>query len=161
MVTTSTDTAPSQEPAETGSTPVPSGADWWHFSHEADIGVAGRGASLGAAFAAAALAMTRVITEAPVADAVPVSIHCSAPDAELLLVDWLNALVYEMATRHLLFGRFEVRIADGELDAVAFGEPIDRVRHQPAVEVKGATFTALRVERDAAGDWVVGCVIDV
>jgi len=159
MATTSTDPVRTRELASTGS--APPGADWWHFSHEADIGVAGRGASLGEAFAAAALAMTRVITEAPVAATVRVPIRCSAPDAELLLVEWLNALVFEMATRHLLFGRFEVRVADGELDAVAFGEPIDRERHQPAVEVKGATFTALRVARDDAGDWVAGCVIDV
>jgi SHS2 domain-containing protein len=36
-----------------------------------------------------------------------VRISCSAPDDELLLVDWLNALIYEMALRKMLFGRLK------------------------------------------------------
>jgi tRNA nucleotidyltransferase (CCA-adding enzyme) len=34
-------------------------------------------------------------------------------------------------------------------------------RHQPAVEVKGATYTALKVARDEQGRWVAQCVVDV
>jgi tRNA nucleotidyltransferase (CCA-adding enzyme) len=145
---------------DTNWTDCPSAA-WWHFSHEADIGVAGAGATLDEAFGNAALAMTRVITAAPVAPRQAVAITVSAPDPELLLVEWLNALVYEMATRRMLFGRFDVRIAGTELQADAYGEPIDHVRHRPAVEVKGATFTALRVAQDSDGRWVAGCVVDV
>lgn len=137
------------------------GPDWWHFSHAADIGVAGRGTTLEAAFVQAALAMTRVVTDAPVVAREQVPIRCTAPDVELLLVEWLNALVFEMATRHLLFGRFELAIANGVLEGSAWGEPLDRLRHRPVVEVKGATYTALRVARDAAGRWVAQCVIDV
>ena len=37
-----------------------------------------------------------------VAPADAVEIACEAPDDELLLVDWLNALVYEMAARKML-----------------------------------------------------------
>jgi SHS2 domain-containing protein len=134
---------------------------WWHFSHEADIGVAGCGRTLAEAFAQTALAMTRVITEAPVAGAVRVAVRCRAPDPELLLVEWLNALVFEMATRRLLFGRFDVRIDGDSLEADAWGEPVDRARHSPAVEVKGATYTALEVARNASGHWIARCVIDV
>src|SRR5258708_14308652 len=51
-----------------------------------------------------------------------------SPDDELLFVDWLNALIYEMATRSAVFGRFEVRLSDHRLEAIAWGEPqaIDR-----------------------------------
>lgn len=66
-----------------------------------------------------------------------------------------------MATRHMLFSRFEVRIEDGRLEASAWGEPTDVGRHQPAVETKGATYTALRVAREQNGDWIAQCVIDV
>ncbi len=76
-----------------------------------------------------------------------VHIECAAPDDELLLVDWLNALVYEMATRRMLFSRFEVSIADHRLTATAWGEPVDVARHQPAAEVKGASFCELAVRR--------------
>jgi len=135
---------------------------WEHFPHEADIGVRGIGATPAEAFEQAALAMTAAITEpSRVAASVAVDIRCEAPDDELLLVDWLNALVYEMATRKLLFSRFEVRIDGRRLTARAWGEPADSARHQPAVEVKGATYTALRVAREASGEWSAQCVVDV
>ena len=88
-------------------------------------------------------------------------VRCAAPDDEILLVDWLNALIYEMATRRMLFGRFAVTIDGSTLQAQAWGEPIDRIRHQPAVEVKGATFTALAVGEDRGRRWVAQCVVDV
>ena len=135
---------------------------WEHFPHEADVGVRGRGATLAEAFEQAALAMTAAITDPErVAAREAVDIACEAPDDELLLVDWLNALVYEMATRKLLFSRFEVRLEGRRLAARAWGEPADAARHQPAVEVKGATYTALRVAREADGSWLAQCVVDV
>jgi len=156
-------------------------ARWEHFRHEADIGVAGIGATRAQAFEQAALALVAVTTRPEdVRPAQPVSIACAAPDEELLLADWLNAVVYEMATRRMLFGRFEVAIqpaggpsgAPGHeghegwsLRGTAWGEPVDRARHEPAVEVKGATLTQLAVQRQAqgedAGSFRAQCVVDV
>ena len=76
-------------------------------------------------------------------------------------MDWLNALVYEMATRRMLFAAFVVAIEGPQLKATAWGEPVDRVRHEPAVEVKGATYTSLCVERRSDGTWLAQCVVDV
>jgi tRNA nucleotidyltransferase (CCA-adding enzyme) len=92
---------------------------------------------------------------------VAVPIACEAPSDDLLLVDWLNALVYEMATRRMLFGAFSVTIQDSRLHATAWGQAVDRVRHEPAVEVKGATYTALRLVRLEDGRWLAQCVVDV
>lgn len=137
-------------------------ADWSLFHHEADVGVRGRGSSPAAAFEQAALALTAVMTDpALVRSETAVSVHCEANDIELLLVDWLNALVFETATRKLLFSRFAVTIHGLRLDATAWGENIDTPRHQPAAEVKGATYTALSVRQDATGRWVAQCVVDV
>jgi SHS2 domain-containing protein len=136
---------------------------WEHFSHEADVGVRGLGPSLDDAFAQAARAMTAVVTDP---DAVEpreaVALDCAGDDVEVLLNDWLNAVIYEMATRRMVFGRYEVHIdqAAGTLAARAWGEPVDRQRHAPAAEVKGATFTALRVARTEDG-WLAQCVVDV
>lgn len=135
---------------------------WEHFRHGADIGVRGISASKAGAFAQAALGLTAVMVEpSALRSTQEVPISCAAPDDELLLVDWLNALVYETATRKLLFGRFEVRLAPGELQATAWGEPIDVARHQPAVEIKGATCTELRVRTTEDGGWLAQCVVDV
>ncbi|OYD52822.1 archease [Thauera propionica] len=136
------------------------------FEHEADVGVRGCGATLAEAFAGAASAMTAVICDpAAVVPRAPVEVDCSAPDAELLLLDWLNALVFEMATRRMLFSRFDVIVeaaADGVvLRARAWGEAVDVARHQPAAEVKGASFCELKVERQTDGQWLAQCVVDV
>jgi tRNA nucleotidyltransferase (CCA-adding enzyme) len=134
---------------------------WEHFEHGADIGVRGLGATKAAAFEQAALALTAVITDPPrVAPVATVQIRCQAPDDELLLVEWLNALVYEMAVRRMLFGRFHVALDGNRLEAQATGEPASVPRHQPAVEVKGATYTALRVA-PADGGWLAQTVVDV
>jgi SHS2 domain-containing protein len=135
---------------------------WEHFAHGADIGVRGTGRTLAQAFEQAALALTAVLTDPASVEAnAEIAIRCEAPDNEMLLVDWLNALIFEMATRNMLFGCFEVRIAGGKLAARAWGESVDRARHHPAVEIKGATYTALAVEPRADGTWVAECVVDV
>jgi SHS2 domain-containing protein len=54
-----------------------------------------------------------------------------------------------------------VRLEGGQLSATAWGEPLDALRHRPAVEVKGATYTALSVARRNDGAWVAQCVVDV
>jgi tRNA nucleotidyltransferase (CCA-adding enzyme) len=135
---------------------------WEHFAHESDIGVRGFGASCTESFEQAALALTAVVTDpAGVRAERKVELSCEAPDSELLLVDWLNTVIYEMATRHMLFGRYEVRLENGRLDGIAWGEAVELSRHRPAVEPKGATYTALKVCRQEDGSWLAQCVIDV
>jgi len=60
----------------------------------------------------------------------------------------------------MLFGDFAVEIEGAELRATAYGEPVDVGRHEPAVEIKGATLTALQVAECPDG-WRVQCVVDV
>jgi SHS2 domain-containing protein len=135
---------------------------WEHFAHGADIGVRGIGATQAEAFEEAALAMTAVVADpARIAAQIPVDLHCDAPDLELLFADWLNAVIYAMATHDLLFSRFELSIDGHALAGRAWGEHVDRERHQPAVEIKGATYTALSVAQRDDGTWVAQCVVDV
>jgi SHS2 domain-containing protein len=134
---------------------------WEHFAHEADIGVRGVGSTCAEAYEQAALALTAIVTDlALVKPLQKIELACAAPDAELLLVDWLNAVIYEMATRRMLFSRYEVSLADGRLDGAAWGERVDVLRHQPVVEPKGATYTGLSV-RCEHGVWIAQCVVDV
>ena len=137
-------------------------ARWEHFDHGADIGVRGVGPTKEAAFEQIALALTGVLTDpTTVQSQVAVEIRCEAPTDELLVVDWLNALVYEMATRHMLFATFAVTIEGSRLQATAWGERVDAARHEPAVEVKGATYTELQAVRLDDGGWLAQCVVDV
>lgn len=136
-------------------------AHWEHFSHGADVGVRGFGDTKAEAFEQAALATVAVITALETVEPQEtVGIECEAPDDELLLVDWLNGLIYEMSLRRMLFSRFAVRFEGRRLHGRASGELIDPTRHDLAVEIKGATYTALHVGH-AKGLWVAQTVLDV
>jgi tRNA nucleotidyltransferase (CCA-adding enzyme) len=138
------------------------GRRWEHFEHDADIGLRASASSREGLFEAMAEALTALITEPGAVRAEEsVSIRCEAPDDALLLTDWLNALIYEMATRSMLFSSWQVTCHDQVLEAIVKGERVDRVRHEPVVEVKGATYTSLSVNRDRAGTWHAQCVVDV
>ena len=140
---------------------VPAKPGWEHFPHDADVGVRGFGATPAQAFEQAAQALTAVVTHADVQPKVAVEVRCEAPDLELLFVEWLNAVIYEMAVRQMLFGRFTVRIEGTQLEGTLWGEPVDIERHAPACEPKGATYTALKVSDGKNGAWSAGCVVDV
>lgn len=138
-----------------------SNAYWEHFEHRADIGVRGFGNTLAEAFEQTAIAMSAVVADISLIKTTTViNITCSEQDNDTLLYDWLNALIYEMATRKMLFSKFEVTIDNGRLEAAAYGEAIAIERHQPCVEIKGATYTELAVYRKDQ-QWVAQCVIDV
>jgi len=135
---------------------------WEHFPHQADIGIRGLGSTKEQAFEQAAIALTAVITDIDkVEPEQKVEITCQAIDDELLLFDWLNSLLYEMDTRKMLFSRFEVHLDKNTLNAAAWGQKIDVEKHQPTVEVKAATYTALSVQQDENGTWTAQCVVDV
>lgn len=136
-------------------------AHWEHFPHGADVGVRGAGATKAQAFEQAALAMTAIVASPETIEPQrSVRVECEAADDELLLAEWLNRLVYEMATRGMLFSRFSVRLDGTRLAGTAWGEPVDRHRHRPAVEIKGATYTSLRVAMEE-GQWIAQTVVDV
>lgn len=134
---------------------------WELFPHGADVGVRGWGPTTETAFEQAALALMHVVTDVTISERSLVEVRCEAPDIELLLVEWLNAIIYEMAVRGMMFGRFEVDMRDTRLRGRMWGEPVDQARHSPACEPKGATYTALRVARSADGTWSTACIVDV
>jgi len=135
---------------------------WEHFHHGADWGVRGIGASKAEAFAGAALALTAVLIDPEALDADEATeIACEAPDDELLLVEWLGELVYQMDAAHRLFARFALVIEDHRLRAKAWFETMGLGKHELAVDVKGVTYTELKVSQDDRGDWIAQCVVDV
>lgn len=97
--------------ASSNQSSAPAGGAWWeHFAHDADIGVRGWGSTPAEAFEQAAHAQTAAVAQANVAPRSEVGVSCSAPDLELLLVEWPNAIICEMAVRRMLFAHFAVRI---------------------------------------------------
>lgn len=135
---------------------------WELFAHDADIGVRGFGSTRDMAFAEAAYALTGAVTDpSGVRQRESIDIVCNATSDDLLLYEWLNALVGEMSARGMLFSRFEVQTRDHGLTARVWGEPLDADRHEPTAGIKGATTTELGVARDDEGCWIAQCVVDI
>ncbi len=135
---------------------------WEHFPHAADVGIRGWGTSLAEAFEQGALALTAVV--APLDSIQPtekITLECCAEDREVLFLEWLNKIIYRMATENMLFNQFKLNIVKDKLTAELWGEPMDCLRHQPAIEVKGATFTCLAVKQVQPNRWYAQCVVDV
>jgi len=137
-------------------------SSWEHFDHDADVGVRGYGPTQGEAFAQAALALTALYTLLEhIEPREVVTIECEAADPRVLLTDFLNSVVFEASSCRRVFARFDVRIEGERLLARAAGESLDRRRHPPGVDVKGATFTAVAVRKLPNGTWLAQCVVDV
>jgi SHS2 domain-containing protein len=120
------------------------------LDHTGDVAVRVRAASLGALFAEAALALAATLVETgevrPAARR-DVSLEAASPD--LLLVDWLNELVFRFDVERFLVARADARVSEAagawRLDAAVFGEPLDESRHQVRVPVKGVTYHQLAI----------------
>ncbi len=131
------------------------------FEHEADIGIRGFGNSVPEAFENAAMAMYSVMVNVDAVDRRETrTVTVSAPDRELLLVEWLNALLAISGIERLIFSKFEVKIEGTTLNGAVWGEALDRERHEPHVEVKGATYHLLSV-KEQDGRFTAQCVVDV
>ena len=138
------------------------GPSWEHFEHQSDIGVRGYGPSMEEAFENAALAVVAV--EVDLSDVLPkteLHVECVAVDHELLLVDWLNAVIAAMSSRCMAFTQFHVEIEHTHLRGRLIGEQVDPTRHVLGTEVKGATYAELKVHQLPNGLWLAQCIVDV
>jgi SHS2 domain-containing protein len=135
--------------------------DYETFEHGADIGVRGFGWTMAEAFENTAIALYSVMVNIPTVGANEQrSVTVSAPDNELLLIEWLNALLSLSDIEHMVFSKFKVKMEGTSLTGTAWGEKLDQERHEPNVEIKGATYYMLKVA-EADGRFVAQCVVDV
>jgi SHS2 domain-containing protein len=122
-----------------------------------DLSFVARGPTLPALFAAAAEALLAATVEAPdgVAEREWVEVELEEPDLELLLLAFLNELVYRRDAELLLLRPAGLAVDEGpgrvRLRARLVGERLDPRRHRLLAEVKAATAYGLRVARAGAG----------
>lgn len=133
------------------------------FSHQADIGVRGFGATPEEAFINGAKAMFSLMVDLKeVSPKKPVKISVQAEDQSSLFVEWLNQLLATADIKRWLFSKFEVAIENGKsLRGKAWGEPINPKKHTLLTEVKAATYSQLKVQQEPGGQWLAQCVVDV
>ena len=130
-----------------------------------DLSFVARGATPGEAFVAAGQAFLAATVEDPQAieRRERRSVLLEEPDLELLLLRFLNELVYLRDAEELLLhpDRIEItRDGSAELRAELVGERIDAERHGLGADIKAATAHGLRVAETHEG-WTASATLDV
>jgi len=130
-----------------------------------DLCFVARAATLEGTFAAAAEALLAATLDDPgtVGDRARCRVAFDEPDLDLLLLRFLNELIYLRDAEQLLLHAGHVRIDRHDrarLEAELWGEAIRRERHALATEVKAATAHGLRVRATAEG-WEASVTLDV
>ena len=120
------------------------------IEHTADIGLAACGKTLPEAFANAAYGMFSIIADLRKVREVETRIvEVKEADAESLLFEWLNSLLYFFDAEMLLLKRFDIIEFDGrKMRAMCYGEKYDLSRHEIKIGVKSATYHMLKVDKE-------------
>lgn len=143
----------------------------WRFLEDgvtSDLTVIASGQTLDELFAAAAAALTAAMVEdaaTTVATRTTLPTVVTAPALDLLLVRFLDELIFHKDARGLILRAEHVRV-EGDaargftVRAELSGEPIDPTKHALGADVKAATLYGLRVEHRADG-WEAEVTLDV
>jgi len=131
------------------------------LEHEDEAGIEAWGQDMAEAFAQAAEGLfALMVVHEGIEERASRQVEVTAPDAEALLVEWLNELLFLFETEGWLFRRFAIReISDTALEAEGYGEHWDPGRHLLRLGVKAATYHETQVERD--GECRVQIIVDV
>lgn len=123
------------------------------IDHTADIGLAAYGADLKSALANAALGMFSIMTDVRKIDETTArDVEVTADDTKVLLVSWLNELLFICEVEKILFKRFEIyELSDTRIIAKCYGEKMDPKRHRIKTEIKAATFHMTQIEEKRGG----------
>jgi len=132
------------------------------IDHTADIGIVAYGADIKQVFANAALGLFNLMADLDnLKEDTKRQIELSAEDVEVLLVEWLNELIYISDVEHIIFKRFEINeLSNTQLRAICFGEKIKSGQHKLKREIKAATYHMLRLNKEN-GSYKVQIIFDI
>lgn len=136
-----------------------------YFEVTAEVGIRAWGKSLSEAFSEAARALFELMVDTKsVRPQQTIFVTVSAESLELLLADWLNRLILERDRTGCVFSDFRIAItSQGQgfaLTGEIAGEPLDRSRHDPRIDVKAVTYNNLRVLQQPERIQIE-CVLDI
>jgi len=129
----------------------------------ADVGLQSFGSSRVEVFVNMAKGLFSLISPLPhIRREVCRKLKVRADSQEDLLVAWLNELIFIHETENLLFRAFHIDdLTEIRLKALCFGEPVDPLRHVLKMDVKGATYHRLSIQKDERGFWRARVILDV
>jgi len=131
------------------------------IDHTADVGILVTAPTLEGLFETSAFALAEIITSVGSVSCRTVrQFHLEEDEVEIMLVSWLQELLYLLETEGLVFGRFQVNLRDSLLEASAWGEPFDPDIHTVKTEIKAVTYHQLEVVKTDRG-WQAQVIFDI
>jgi SHS2 domain-containing protein len=123
------------------------------IDHTADVGIIAYGVDIEELFSNAALALFSLITEPEsIENKFHLDLEVSGGDIDILLIEWLNELIYLFDVKHILLNRFDIKsLTHNELQATCYGEDFNAMKHTIKVEIKAATYHMLKIDRSDKG----------
>ena len=131
------------------------------LEHEADVGIMASGKTWEEAFSEGAIGMLSLMADVEkVEPKEEVVMEASADDVAALFVEFLNEILFIRDSEEMFLSKFDITIKGGSLAGRAWGEKIDQKKHGVKIEVKAATYSALKAW-EGGGKKFVQCVVDV
>ena len=132
------------------------------FDHTADVGIRAEGSTLAELLLHMAQGLAALIAEdSPLEPRETRAVHLTAPDADSLLLAWLQELLFWFSTGGFLSVAYTLTEATPTaLRGEVRGERFDPTRHQQGREVKAITRHLLEV-RQVDGRWEGQVVVDI
>jgi SHS2 domain-containing protein len=132
------------------------------INHTADIGIVVYGTDINQVFANAALGLFTLMADLDnLKEDIKRQIELSAEDVEVLLIEWLNELIYISEVEHIIFKRVEINeLSNTKLKATCYGEKIKPSQHRLKREIKAATYHMLQINKKD-GSYKVQIIFDI
>ncbi len=130
--------------------------------HTSDISIKAYGKSLKELFENAAFGMFSILADLEgIKTSTELEIKVEAPDAEELLIEWLDELLYNFYTKHVIFFEFAIKeLAEKNLTARVKGRFIGENKNRLKTEIKAATRHDLHITK-SEDTYEVQIVFDV
>lgn len=134
-----------------------------YIEHTADAGMLVRGESLRSLFTNAAQGLFEMIAVVDSIDETSaIDIQLESDSVEILLVAWLDELIFRHETDEMFFKRVVIKsISPTAIIAKVYGEPTDFDKHVVYTEIKAVTYHQLYVIQNTDSDWEAQVIFDL
>ncbi|XRO75954.1 archease [Methanocaldococcus sp. 28A] len=135
-----------------------------YFETTADLGVIAKGKTLEEAFKEGAKGLYNIMVDIDKIDKKEkIEFELTGEDLEELLYNFLNELLFYTDVEGLVFNDFDIKIEKNDkyrLKCTAYGEKINKEKHNIKEEVKAVTYHKMEIKQEDDG-WNIRFIVDL
>lgn len=133
-----------------------------YLDHKADLIISVEGNDIIELFYLSAKALFKFIfNKEPLKNEKLIKINISADNIEMLLVKWLNELLFIFENKNIFFCEFEINmLQENSLKAKAWGQKIENINKFAGKEIKAITYHQLKVAQ-IGKKWLAQFLVDI